>query len=472
MIRNHNGKIIATVGPSVNTPEKLEKLYLNGVDVFRLNFSHGSLEDHEKVYGAIRLIGRKYRSFPTIIADLQGPKLRVGPFNGGKITLNPGDLFTLDDSSEPGNQFRVSFPHGEIFEALKPGTFLLLDDGKLKLEVISSSRSCIETKVIVGGVLSDRKGVNIPNLKLPISILTKKDLRDLDFALGLGADWIVLSFVQCVEDVEKAREIIKNRAGIISKIEKPSAVEMLEPIAAASDALMIARGDLGVEMDQEDLPALQREIIKTCHRLRRPVVVATQMLESMINSPVPTRAEVSDVANAVYQLADATMLSAESASGRYPFEAIEMMRKVIRKTENDPSRIKNMEDEALLPHKTVTDAICVAAKNAAEYSDAVAIVVFSDSDETVMRCSAMRPSAPIIFVTDSLESASRLGLYYGVYATVAKKELEQDQMCKIAKSLVVEQKIAAVGDNIVVLNTCEGTSLSICCIRKGVDSEA
>jgi pyruvate kinase len=315
---------------------------------------------------------------------------------------------------------------------------------------------------LVGGTLSDRKGVNIPDLKLPISSLTNKDLKDLSFALELGVDWIVLSFVQDVKDVERARDIIKDRAGIISKIEKPSAVESLEPIAAASDAIMVARGDLGVETDQEDLPRIQRNIVEVCHRLGRPVIIATHMLESMTNSPVPTRAEVSDVANAVYQSADATMLSAETAAGRYPIEAVEMMKKIIEKTELDPSHIKYTEDNSLLPNKTVTDAVCVAARNAAEYSDAVAIVLFANSVESVVRCSRMRPSVPVIFVTDSLELAGRVGLCYGVHAVTARKELDADQMCKTAKCIATEKKIASIGDNIVVVNVFTDTSIIIC----------
>jgi pyruvate kinase len=345
---------------------------------------------------------------------------------------------------------------------VQTGTRILLDDGKMELEVISSDSNDIETKVIVGGTLADRKGVNIPNLKLPISIFTHKDLRDLNFALELGVDWVVLSFVQGVEDVEKARSIIKDRAGIISKIEKPSAVEQLDPIVEVSDAIMIARGDLGVEMNQEDLPGIQRNILRTCHRLGRPVIVATHMLESMINSPIPTRAEVSDVYNAIYQLADATMLSAESAAGQYPLAAVETMKKIIEKTESDPSRVKNMEDDALKPHRTTLDAVCAAAKEAMEYSGAVAIVLFADSLEAAVRSSRLRPRAPIVFITDCIELASKAGLCCGIYSVVAKKEVDTAQMCRVAKSIVTEQKIATIGDNIVVANVSTDTSITIC----------
>ncbi|MDR0631976.1 MAG: pyruvate kinase [Holosporaceae bacterium] len=462
MRRNRNGKIIATIGPSTGSPENLGKLYLKGVDVFRLNFSHGSHEDHAKIFEIIRSIGRKHHIFPTILADLQGPKLRIGTFRDDKITLKEGDVFRFDADSTPGNLSRVYFPHPEILGEIQAGTILLLDDGKLKFEVVSREENCIETRVLIGGQLSNKKGINIPNLKLPISNLTKKDLADLEFALELGADWIVLSFVQSVEDVEKAKNIINGRAGVISKLEKPQAIKALEPIINASDAIMIARGDLGVEVGQENVPSIQKRAIGACQRLGRPVIVATQMLESMIVSPTPTRAEVSDVANAVYQGVDAIMLSAESAVGQYPFEAVEMMDKIIEKTESDPLRVKYVEDEIRLPHRTTLDAICMAAKNAAEYSCASAIVLFSNSFEAVSRCSRMRPRVPIVFVSDSFGLASKCGLCGGVYSVIAKKEFEIEHMYKTAKTIAMYHKFAAKGDNIVVLNNISGNSVAIC----------
>ncbi|MDR0556205.1 MAG: pyruvate kinase [Holosporaceae bacterium] len=456
------GKIIATIGPATATDEMIEKAYLRGVDVFRLNFSHGSQEDHKKTYLAIRNLGKKYGTFPTILADLQGPKLRIGTFMGNEIMLEVGEIFSLDMDSDPGNNKRVCFPHKEVFQALRPGSLLLLDDGKLKMEIISCDGKRLGARVLVGGRLSNRKGVSIPNLKLPISNLTDKDLRDLEFSLKLGVDWIVLSLVQSVEDVVRAKGIIENRAGVMTKLEKPLAIQSLEPIVEASDAVMVARGDLGVEMDQEELPAIQRRVLEVGHRLGRPVVVATQMLESMIFSPVPTRAEVSDVANAVYQGADATMLSAESASGQYPLEAIAMMSKVIQKTEADPSILKYQEQEARLPLPMVSDAICAAAKEAAEYSRAQVIMLFTDSFDMILRCSRMRPSVPIIAVAASESFASRCGVCRGVFSLVSKREFGEEQMCKIAKFVVAERKFATAGDNIVVVNDISGSSVHIC----------
>jgi pyruvate kinase len=295
---------------------------------------------------------------------------------------------------------------------------------------------------------------------LPIPSLTEKDLKDLDFALGLGVDWVALSFVQNVEDIENAKSIIKGRAGIVSKLEKPLAIAALEPIINVSDAVMIARGDLGVELNQEDLPAIQRNIVKVCHRLGRPVIVATQMLESMITSPIPTRAEVSDVANAIYQGADAVMLSAESATGQYPFESARIMNKIIEKTESDS--LKTALDEDLLPLGTVLDATCIAAKDAVVYSYARALVLFTDSFETVQRCSRMRPPVPIILITELPALAAKSGLCSGVQAMIAKKEFSVEQMNNTARFIASENKFASSGDNIVVLNDISGSSVAIC----------
>lgn len=462
MRRYRSGKIVSTIGPASCSPENLERLFLNGVDVFRLNFSHGSHEGHAQVYDAIRAIGKKHHCYPTILADMQGPKLRVGTFENDKIILESGDIFRFDLDPTPGNTQRVNLPHPEILEALQVGTTLLLDDGKLRFEVLSCRPDYAEVKVLVGGPLSNRKGVNVPHVMLPIPALTEKDRKDLDFALKLGVDWVALSFVQSVKDVEQAKQIINGRAGVVSKLEKPLAIKALEPIVEISDAIMVARGDLGVEMDPEEVPSIQRRIINTCHRMGRPVIVATQMLESMITAPSPTRAEVSDVATAVYSGADATMLSAESASGQYPFEAVSMMSRVIKKTESDPYCVRRLENDTQLPHKTVIDAICSAAKNAAEFSSASAIVLFTDSFETVVRCSRMRPTCPIVLITESEVLARKAGLCNGVYSICNKKEFSVDAMCKTAKVLTAEHQFANVGDNIAVLNDISDHSVTIC----------
>ncbi|MCR4555590.1 MAG: pyruvate kinase [Alphaproteobacteria bacterium] len=461
MKRYRNGKIVATIGPSSNSAEVIEKLYLSGVDVFRLNFSHGDHAGHEKVYDIIRSVGHKYHSFPTILADLQGPKLRVGTFENNKIFLEEGDIFRFDLDKTPGDTKRVNLPHPEILEALEVGTPLLLDDGKLRFEVLSCSPEYAEVKVIIGGQLSNRKGVNVPHVMLPIPALTEKDRKDLDFALKLGVDWVALSFVQNVEDVEEARNIVKGRAKVLSKIEKPLAVQAIEPITQISDGIMVARGDLGVEMNPEEVPAAQRLIINTCHRMGKPVIVATQMLESMITSPSPTRAEVSDVANAVYSGADATMLSAESASGQYPLEAVNMMSKIIEVTEKDPSCVRKIEDDTQCPHQTSLDAKCEASKSAAMYSNASCVVMFSDSFEHVACCARFRPICPILLGTSSEEVARQAGLLCGVYSFVMKKEFNQDKLGKIATTAAIDRKFAKVGDSIVMLNDFDNDSVNI-----------
>lgn len=458
MVRCRNGKIVATIGPSSHDFEKLEQLHLAGVDVFRLNFSHSSYEEHTKVYNAIRAIGRKHHTFSTILADLQGPKLRIGAFTDGKVFLEVGDVLRLDLNSTPGDKQRVYIPHPEILSALYPGAVVLMDDGKLKFEVTSCSEDHANLKVLVGGTLSDRKGVSVPDVKLPIPALTEKDLKDLDFVLKLGVDWIALSFVQIVEDIEEAKNIIKGRAGVVSKLEKPVAIKNLEPIVAASDAIMVARGDLGVEMDQEELPGIQRNIVKTCRRLGKPVIVATQMLESMITSPIPTRAEVSDIANASYQYADATMLSAETAAGKYPLEAVTIMDKIIKKTEQDPSRIISLEDINISPHVSDIDSLCAAAKIMAEYSSAKAIILFAGVFETIVRCSRFRPHCPIIFITDSTELACKSGLCNGVYAFFAEGiALTDEATFSIARATCLERKFADIGDKVIILNSIKET---------------
>lgn len=421
MKRNRFGKIVATVGPASNTPDMLEKLFIAGVDVFRLNFSHGTHEGHEAVYNAIRALSKKYNHHPCILADMQGPKLRVGTFENDKVELKAGDIFRFDLDKTPGNEKRVNLPHKEILEALKVGSTLLLDDGKLKMEVVDRSDEYAEAKVIVGGVLSNRKGVNVPDVVLPIPALTEKDLKDLEFALQLGVDWVALSFVQSVEDVINAKKIINGRARVVSKLEKPSAIDDLDAIVEASDAIMIARGDLAVEMSYDLVPVIQRQILDTCHRIGRPVIVATQMLESMITLPTPTRAEASDVATAVYCGGDATMLSAEAASGSYPFEAVSTMSKVIETVECDP-RWRDMQDaDCQYPEYTVLDGCSAALGVLSEFSSASAIVTFTEDINTVIRCSRMRPYAPIIVATTSLDLVRQCGLIWGCHAVLIQK---------------------------------------------------
>ncbi|HKR19977.1 MAG TPA: pyruvate kinase, partial [Stellaceae bacterium] len=346
MRRRRATKIVATLGPATATPEKIAALFEAGVDVFRLNFSHGVQADHKARLDIVRALEKTTDRPIGIMADLQGPKLRVGTFAGGRVRLADGAAFRLDLDKAPGDAQRASLPHPEVFAALTPETDLLLDDGNIRLRVEKCDKDYAQTRVINGGNLSDRKGVNVPNAVLPLSPLTAKDRADLAFALDMGADWIALSFVQRPEDVAEARKLIGNRAGVLVKLEKPAAITKLTEIIELSDSVMVARGDLGVEMPPEDVPPLQRRIVGACRAAGKPVIVATQMLESMVRVPVPTRAEASDVATAVYEGADAVMLSAESASGEYPVEAVKMMDRIIRRVQADPAYFSSLHATA------------------------------------------------------------------------------------------------------------------------------
>jgi pyruvate kinase len=363
MRRHRNAKIVATLGPSSSSHETILSLFQAGADVFRLNFSHGTHGDHKKRYDLIRAIGRDVGRPIGVLADLQGPKLRVGSFAEGRVTLAAGAEFNLDLDGGPGTAERVSMPHPEIFQALSPGVQLLLDDGKVRLEVASCSAGEARTRVVVGGPLSDRKGVSVVGAVLPLSALTPKDRIDLAYALELGVDWIALSFVQRPEDVEEIRGIVAGRVGVMSKLEKPSAIDNLRAIVALSDGVMVARGDLGVEMPPEQVPPIQRRIVRTCRQEGKPCIVATQMLESMIQAPTPTRAEASDVASAIYHGADAVMLSAESAAGQFPVEAVAVMDRIIAAAENDRDYYRPMTDAARPePAATIPDAICASVR--------------------------------------------------------------------------------------------------------------
>ncbi|QCE35601.1 pyruvate kinase [Acetobacteraceae bacterium] len=414
-IRFRNTKIVATVGPATSGSDKIERLARTGVNVFRLNFSHGTHEDHQARYNDIRAAEKTLGRPLGILADMQGPKLRVGRFENSSIILENGQTFTLDLNEAPGTQERVCLPHPEIIATAKIDSRLLLDDGKLVLKVTGKTDNSIETVVVVGGKLSDHKGVNVPDVTLPIPILTKKDRADLDFALSLGVDFIAISFVQTAKDVQTARDIIKGRAAIVSKIEKPQALEEISGIVALSEAIMIARGDLGVECPAETVPLSQKRILKEAHKQGRPVIVATQMLESMISSPSPTRAEVSDVAQAVYDGADATMLSAESASGSFPFDAVATMDRVIREVETDSEwrdRMKTLRPEA---EETAEGALLEGAAKVSDVFPLSAIVTESDDVKYARLLSNKRVLSKIISFT-SPEEARRLCLYWGVWA--------------------------------------------------------
>ena len=453
MRRTRNAKIVATLGPASSDPAIVRQLFMAGVDVFRLNFSHGSHADHSERFKTLRALEQETGRPIGILADLQGPKLRVGTFVDGPVMLAQGQSFRLDLDKAPGTAQRVCLPHPEIFAALVPGAELLLDDGKLRLVVQRCGADFAETQVAVGGKLSERKGVNVPGVVLPITALTDKDRRDLALALELGADWIALSFVQRPEDVTEARTLIGDRAAIVVKLEKPSAVERLEEIVALTDAVMVARGDLGVELPAECVPAIQKRIVRTCRTLGKPVIVATQMLESMIDSPIPTRAEASDVATAIYDGADAVMLSAESASGKYPVLAVDMMNRIIEQVEADPAcrQLIDASHSSARPGGDVAEAVCCAMRRAVTLLQAAAIVCYTSSGHTSLRAARERPESPILSLTPRLATSRRLTLVWGVHSVHTADVDDVDQMTARASDVARRDRFAEAGQLIVVI---------------------
>lgn len=443
-------KILATLGPAIDGIEDIRELVQAGVNIFRLNFSHGSHADHAQRYEWIRQIERELNYPLGILMDLQGPKLRVGTFAAGKVQLVRGQALRLDLDPTPGNAERVNLPHPEIITALKPGMDLLLDDGKLRLRVIAKHADAIETTVLNGGELSDRKGVNVPQAVLDLSPLTAKDRSDLSFGLELGVDWVALSFVQRPEDIREARTLIGDKAYLMAKIEKPSAVTQLREIAELSDAIMVARGDLGVEVPAESVPQIQKTIIGTCRQLGKPVVVATQMLESMRFSPAPTRAEVTDVANAVAEGADAVMLSAETASGEYPLEAVQMMSKIIRQVESGPDYQTQLDVSRPQAEATVSDAISCAIRRVCSILPVAVLVNYSESGSSTLRAARERPSVPILNLTPNLATARRLTLTWGVHSVVNDRLRQVDEVCATALEIAQAQGLAKRGDTVVI----------------------
>lgn len=451
MKRDRCSRIVATLGPSSATTDRIRELVHAGADVFRLNFSHGSHADHAERHAQIREIEREVGRPIGILMDLQGPKLRVGRIAGGKTTLVVGEKFRLDLDSAEGGAARANLPHPEIFAALEAGTDLLLDDGKLRLRVDSFGPDHANTTVMVGGVLSDRKGVNVPGVILPISPLTKKDLADLAFGLELGVDWVALSFVQRPEDIREAREIIGDRAWIMAKLEKPSAIEHLTDIVAQADGVMVARGDLGVEMPPQQVPILQRRIVRAARAAGRPVVIATQMLESMITAPVPTRAEASDVATAVYEGADAVMLSAESASGTYPVEAVTIMDSIIGEVERDPIWRDALEANHTPAQATTPDAICCALRRVAALLNPAAISAFTTSGFSALRVSRERPVAPVLALTPEPSIARRLALVWGVHPVPFERIQDISEMVTHATAAALAHDVASAGDTVLII---------------------
>lgn len=450
MRRDRAAKIVATLGPSSSSKDMIHKLFMAGVDVFRFNFSHGSHDDHAKRFAIVRELEAEIGRPIGLLMDLQGPKLRVGTFEGQKAMLVPGTRFRLDRDPAPGDTSRVCLPHPEILEAVKQGTKLLLDDGKLQLRVESVDDDGCTTMVEVGGLLSDRKGVNVPNAMLRLSPLTGKDRDDLRFGLDLGFDWVALSFVQRAEDIAEARRLVAGRAAIMAKIEKPSAVDHLDAIVELADGIMIARGDLGVEMPPEEVPGLQKRMIRAARSHGKPVVVATQMLESMITSPAPTRAEASDVATACYDGADAMMLSAESAAGDYPVESVAMMNRVIERVERDPLYRNYIDAFHAEAEHTSADAITLAAAQVAETLEAAAIVTYTTSGTTALRAARERPSRPILGLITRRGTARRLAVAWGVDPVVTPDAEDLDDMVVKARRVAATSGLAAPGQTLVI----------------------
>ncbi|OJW76248.1 MAG: pyruvate kinase [Sphingomonadales bacterium 63-6] len=450
--RNRKVKILATIGPASRDPDMLRRLVLAGADAFRVNMSHGDHAVHEETIKAIRALEKDLAHPIAILCDLQGPKLRVGTFRKGeRVVIRHGSHFTLDRNPEPGDENRVCLPHPELFGILQKGQRLLIDDGKIRLRVIRADDKEILTSAEVGGVISDRKGVNVPDAVVPVPALTEKDRKDLAFAIKHGADWIALSFVQRPEDVAEARKLMGGYGALCAKIEKPAAIERLDEIIELADAVMVARGDLGVELNPEDVPPLQKQIVNCARNQGKPVIVATQMLESMIESPTPTRAEVSDVANAVYDGADAVMLSAETAAGQWPEEAVTMMHRIAAKVECDASyrsRIRMLETR---PDPTTADALSHACMTIAETMPISAVVVFTGSGSTARRVARERPSVPMLVLTPSLKTARRTALLWGAHAVTTRDIGSFEEMVAKGKRMALRHGMGEAGSRLVML---------------------
>lgn len=452
---DHRGrkiKILATLGPASRSPEMIEKLLRAGADAFRVNMSHGDHETHAQTIASIREVEKAVGRPVAVLCDLQGPKLRVGQFRDGKAVLRHSGHFTLDRDPAPGDENRVCLPHPELFGILEKGQRLLIDDGKLRLKVIEADDTKIFCSVEVGGVISDRKGVNVPDAVVPVPALTEKDRRDLTFALEQNADWIALSFVQRPEDVAEARKLMgDSTTALMAKIEKPAAVTRLDEIIELANGIMVARGDLGVELNPEEVPPLQKRIVAATRRSGKPVVVATQMLESMIESPAPTRAEVSDVANAVYDGADAVMLSAETASGAWPVEAVTIMHRIAGQVEGDPMYGDRVHFTEVRPDATTADALALASARIAETVNVAGIIVFTGSGSTARRVARERPSVPMLVLTPQQKIARRLALLWGAHAVHTKDIGSFEEMIAKGKRMALRHGFGGAGSKLVAL---------------------
>jgi pyruvate kinase len=450
MRRNRKVKILATVGPASSEEPMLRRLFEAGADVFRINMSHSSHDLMRELVKRIRNVEEAVKRPIGILCDLQGPKLRVGKFENVKAELSAGQTFTLDDNPAPGNATRVHLPHPEILQSVQPGHRLLIDDGKLSLLAEACDGRSIRCKVVSGTMISDKKGVSLPDTVLPVGALTEKDRADLDACLAENVDWIALSFVQRPDDVAEVKKIAAGRAAVMSKLEKPQAIERLAEIIEISDALMVARGDLGVEMPLEAVPGIQKQITRAARRAGKPVVVATQMLESMITAAAPTRAEVSDVATAVFEGADAVMLSAESASGAYPVEAVSTMARIAENVERDPLYPGIINAQRSEPEATSADGIALASRQIAETLNLAAIVAYTASGTTGLRAARERPRMPVIALSPILKTARRLALVWGTHSVVTEDAYDLDDMVARACRIARDEGFAQPGDRIII----------------------
>ena len=453
--RSRKVKILATLGPASRDPEVLRKLFKAGADAFRVNMSHGEHADHAKSISAIRALEKEFNRPIAILADLQGPKLRVGKFKEGQAVIRYSGHFTLDRNPEPGDENRVELPHPELFGLLEKGQRLLINDGKIRLKVIEAKADSILCSAEVGGVISDRKGVNVPDAEVPIPALTDKDRKDLAFAVSQGVDWIGLSFVQRPDDLAEARRLMGNadgqRPALCAKIEKPMAVRRLPEILELADGIMVARGDLGVELEPQEVPPLKKKIVNLARTDGKPVIVATQMLESMIESPAPTRAEVSDVANAVYDGADAVMLSAETAAGDWPEEAVTIMDKIAAQVESDETYLERVRFLDTPPDATTADALSHACMTIADTVPISAITVFTGSGSTARRVARERPSVPMLVLTPSTRTARRVGLLWGAHAVATKDIGSFEEMIAKGKRMALRHGFGKAGSKLIAL---------------------
>jgi len=451
MRRLRRTKIVATLGPASSSPDMIGKLFNAGADVFRINMSHTSPERMREIVAMIRGVERDSERPIGILVDLQGPKLRLGTFKDGSVVVKSGDTFVLDSDATEGDATRAYLPHPEIFAGVEPGHTLLIDDGKVRLTVTAAQPKRMVTRVDIGGKLSDRKGVSLPDSTIPFSALAEKDRTDLEAALDAGIDWVALSFIQRPEDIAEAKKITRGRAAVMAKIEKPQAVHRLSEIMDLADALMVARGDLGVEMPLEKVPGVQKQMTRMGRATGKPIVVATQMLESMISSPVPTRAEVSDVATAIFEGADAIMLSAESAAGQYPSEAVAMMDRIARAAESDPTYRSILDAQRTEPEATGADAIADAARQIADTLDLAAVICWTSSGSTALRVARERPKPPIVALSPNMSTGRRLAVVWGVHCVVTEDAQDQDDMVDRACRIAFKEGFAKAGQRVIVV---------------------